>query len=195
MVCCLADAWRCLAAGLGPANRSKRLTDAVGTLVQQLRPGRYFPGGDTAINDHIDRDRRLLGLLDIHETWQTGLVFLLGLASLLGTTQLLRNQALVYFGSAQLVAGTLDLTWSGRLEQLDDNGWLDGSEHGRAGAWQSGLSAVTARRAGVSEFYTEPCFQITFMLTLGCLCACLLRAISGTRSLSVGHGRVGYEVL
>ena len=108
-----------------------------------------------------------LGLVNINETWRTGLVFLLGSASLLGTTRLRRHQALVYFGLAQLVAGTLDLTWyavSWSNAEITV-GWMAVSTAVLALAlW---IAGVAARRAGISEFYTVPCSQTTFGLTVG----------------------------
>ena len=136
-----------------------------------------------------------LGLVSIDETWLTGLVFLVGFASLLVTTRLLRNQALVYFGSAQLVAGTLDLTWymAGWDNSATTAGWMAVSTAVLALAiW---IVAATARRAGVSEFYTEPCLQSTFVLTLAAFALALYARYLGRGAYPLATAALGMNVM
>ena len=195
----VADAVAMLAAGLGLrawSNGSERATDAVGALgVTNCKWADTFlvaiPRSTIVLTAIAD----WLGLLSIHETWLTGLVFLVGFASLLVTTRLLRNQALVYFGSAQLVAGTLDLTWymAGWDNSATTAGWMAVSTAVLALAiW---IVAATARRAGVSEFYTEPCLQSTFVLTLAAFALAFYARYLGRGAYPLATAALGMNVM
>jgi len=107
-----------------------------------------------------------VSLYDIDRTRLTGLVFLLGSATLLWTTRLERSRALVYVGLALLVAGTFDITsWTiGWSHQPLLAGWL---------AVTAGLLALTlwtvaaaVRRLGLAELYNGPCLNVACALTL-----------------------------
>ena len=123
-----------------------------------------------------------MAFLSIDRTWLTGLVLLLGSASLLWVTRLFRRQTLVYLGLAQLVAGTLDLSscaagWNNPALLA---GWLavTGALLGLA-LWAAG---VASRRLKFSDFYTEPCFRTTFALTV----AAMIAATSHIVAVGVG---------
>jgi len=136
-----------------------------------------------------------LGFLNINETGRTGLVFLLGSAALLGTTRFRRYQALVYFGLAQIVAGTLDLTWYAAGWNVPDitTGWMAVAMAVLALAlWFVG---VAARRAGFSEFYTEPSFQTAFALTTGAYLLALCARSLGREAYLLATAALGMNVV
>ena len=195
----MADALAMLAAGLALrswSNGSEHQTDVVGAFgVRQFRWAGTFLAAIPRSTIVLTAIADWLGLVSINETWRTGLVFLLGSAALLGTTRLLRHQALVYLGLAQLVAGTLDLTscaagWNNAAMLA---GWLAVSTALLALAlW---LVGVAARRAGISEFYTEPCFHTAFALTVGAYVLALYARSLGRGAYPLAAAALGMNVL
>ncbi len=136
-----------------------------------------------------------LGFLSIERTWLAGLVFLLGSASLLWATRLVRQQTLVYLGLAQLVAGTLDLSScaAGWNDPALLAGWLavTGAVLGLA-LWAAG---VASRRLKLSEFYTEPCFRTAFALMVGAYVVALQARGLGREAYPLAAAALGLNVL
>ena len=127
-----------------------------------------------------------LGFLDIDRSWLTGVVFLLGSATLLGTTRLVRSQSLVYLGLAQLVMGLVVLSaWSiDRSHPPFLVGWLSLTIAVIAGVLWS--AAALVRRFGLSEFYAEPCFRTAFVLTVGAFAGALDARFLGREAYQLG---------
>jgi tetratricopeptide (TPR) repeat protein len=127
-----------------------------------------------------------LGFVDIERSWLTGMVFLLGAATLLGTTRLVRRQSLVYLGLAQLVMGLVDLSaWSiDRSHPAFLIGWLSLTVAFIAAVLWS--VAAATRRHGLSPFYTEPCFHTTFVLTVGAFVAAIGARFLGREAYQLG---------
>jgi tetratricopeptide (TPR) repeat protein len=107
------------------------------------------------------------GLVEIDVARSSGLVFLLGTACFLWTTRHFRRITVVYLGLAQFVVGTLVLvSWliAGYGDSIQA-GWLAVTAAAIAATlW---ITGVRARRAGISEFYTGPCFNATLAVTVG----------------------------
>jgi hypothetical protein len=130
-----------------------------------------------------------MGFLSIERTWLAGLVFLLGSVPLIWTTRLVRQQTLVYLGLIQFVVGTLELSscaagWT-NLPALA--GWLalTGALLG-VGLWAVGF--VGSRRLDLTAFYTEPCFEAAFVLTVTSLFASNVHVISAGVGSWIGAG-------
>ncbi len=131
-----------------------------------------------------------LALLDHNRAWASGLVWLLGAPALLATTRFLREKGLVYLGLAQLVAGTLELSYSAVA-------W---SDSGLATGWLAlvsaflaltlWLAAALARRRALSDFYAEPCLMVSLLLTAGVFSMAI-----GGRMMSVAAYRLGVVAL
>ncbi|MFI5459899.1 MAG: tetratricopeptide repeat protein [Isosphaerales bacterium] len=136
-----------------------------------------------------------LGLLNIDQTWLTGLVFLLGSASLLWLTRLAGRRSLVYLGLAQLVAGTLDLSScaAGWNDPILLAGWLavTAALLGLA-LWSVG---VAARRFGLHEFYFEPCLHTAFALSVGAWIVALDAQVLGREAYRLSAAALGLNVL
>jgi tetratricopeptide (TPR) repeat protein len=133
----------------------------------------------TAVGDY-------LGCFDIGWSWLTGLVFLLGAATLLGTSRLVRWNGLVYLGLAQLVAGVLDLvSWTVDRSQPI---LLIGSLSLAGALLAAALWAVAAgsRRFGVSPFYTAPCCHTAFVLTVAAFVGALDARFLGREAYQLG---------
>ncbi len=119
------------------------------------------------------------GVVEIDTRWSGGLVFLVGSACFVLTTRHLRRIVLVYLGLAQFVAGVLVLSywtshWSNSGVPL---GWLAVTAAAVALTfWGVG---VAARRSDLSEFYTLPCLNTSFVLTAGVLALSLGARILG----------------
>jgi len=107
-----------------------------------------------------------VALYDIDRTRLTGLVFLLGSATLLWTARLEPWRALVYVGLALLLAGTFDISsWTiGWSHPALLAGWLAIT----AGWLALALWTVAAagRRFGLAELYNAPCLNVAFALTV-----------------------------
>ena len=83
-----------------------------------------------------------------------------------GRRRLVHRQAIVYIGLAHLTAAALDLTWwAGATAHTDIRlAWV-----GLAAAVLAlvlGIAAVALRRTRLSAFYTEPCLETAFLLTV-----------------------------
>jgi tetratricopeptide (TPR) repeat protein len=127
-----------------------------------------------------------LALIDIDQGWQSGLVFLVGSTAILWATRVIRQNALVYAGLAELASGVLDLTW-----------WATSPAHTDIRlAWVAfaaalvglliWMMAAVTRRVGLSGFYTRPCFDLAVLLTVVAFIAVLQARFLGRESFRLG---------
>ena len=108
-----------------------------------------------------------LGLVDIDRLWTCGLLFLLGAVALLWTTRHLRLLGLVYVGLGHFVLGVMVLSsWAITASNPGiQTGYL--ALTAAATAFVLWATGATARRSGLSEFYTRPCLETSFAVTIG----------------------------
>ena len=127
-----------------------------------------------------------LAILDIDRAWQTGLIFLAGSTSILWATRVVRRSGLVYAGLVLLAAGAVDLTWWTTSPAPTDIrlGWV------ALAAALVGLllwmTAAATRRAGLSDFYTRPCFGLAVLLTAVAFIAAIDARFLGRESFRLG---------
>ncbi len=132
----------------------------------------------------------VFALVDINRTWLCGVDFLLVSVCFFWMTRVSRQQAFVYLGLAQMVAGVLDLSyWAVDRNHADFMvAWL--ALVGALLALSLWLSLAAGRRFGVSRFYTGPCLDVAAALTV-----CAAIAAVDARYLGLGGYRLGVAAL
>jgi tetratricopeptide (TPR) repeat protein len=127
-----------------------------------------------------------LALLDIDQGWKSGLILLLGSASVLWSTRVVRRNVLVYAALAQFSAGAIDFTW-----------WMTAPAHieVRLGwialaaaivGFLLWMTAAVTRRLGLSAFYTRPFLELAVVLTAVAFIGALDARFLGRESFRLG---------